>query len=633
MSITTAVIRDDTGGIRAVWFNQPYLEETLPEGTNVSLAGKVVLDKRGMYLSGPVYEKYSGTEAPVAGALRHTGRLVPVYPETEGVTSKFLRYLIKPVLEDLVIDDPLPATMRRRFGLMDLGAAVRTIHYPESVDDVAPARARLAFDDILILQLKALTERRLLNLQRSPAVAMDTTYMRALIGQLPFRLTRDQRVATLEILRDMERPFPMNRLMEGDVGSGKTVVALLAALHAARHGLQTAILAPTEVLARQHAAVAHTLLSGMPGTSCALLTGAEARLDGVPTTKAHVKREIRSGGAALTIGTHAILQDDVTFPKLALVVIDEQHRFGIQQRAALVVQPKNTRGTVPHLLSMTATPIPRTLALTIFGDLDISILREKPAGRQPIRTTIVAANQRDSMYAEIREQIRQGRQAFVICPIIETAIPSDVGTGKQRRFNPLWAQAKAVEDEHTRLSTDVFPDLKVAMLHGRMKSAQKEKVMREFKQGWFDMLVSTSVIEVGVDVPNATVMLIEGAERFGLAQLHQFRGRVGRAEHQSVCYLVPTEDGNASARLKALVNTDDGFKLAEADMKLRGPGEFFGLKQSGMPDLTMAALADVELIKKARLAARLIMRVDPTLQKTPLLREQLAHARTLVHAE
>lgn len=633
MSITTAVIRDETGGIRAVWFNQPYLEESLPEGTKVSLAGKAVLDKRGLYLSGPVYEKYTGEEAPRSGDLRHTGRLVPVYPETEGVTSKFLRYLIKPVLEGLEISDPLPASVRKRFGLLDLATAVHTVHYPDAVDDVAAARARLAFDDILILQLKALTERRLLNLQRSPTVMMDAAYMRALIARLPFTLTRDQRVATLEILRDMERPFPMNRLMEGDVGSGKTVVALLAALHAARDGWQTAILAPTEVLARQHAAVAGEMLKGMAGVRLALLTGTGSVLDGAPVSRVHLKRAIRSGAVNVVIGTHALLQDDVAFPRLALVVIDEQHRFGIQQRAALVVQKKNIRSSVPHLLSMTATPIPRTLALTIFGDLDISLLREKPAGRQPISTVIIDSTKRAQMYADVREEIRKGRQAFVICPTIETMQPSDSGTGRQRRFNPLWAQAKAVEDEHERLSAEVFPDLKVAMLHGRMKPAHKERVMREFKQGWFDILVSTSVIEVGVDVPNATVMLIEGAERFGLAQLHQFRGRVGRAEHRSVCYLVPTEDGTASARLRALVGTDDGFKLAEADMKLRGPGEFFGLKQSGMPDLTMAALADVELIKKARLAARLIMRADPTLSRTPLLRDQLAHARTLVHAE
>ena len=392
------------------------------------------------------------------------------------------------------------------------------------------------------------------------------------------------------------------------------------------------LLAPTEVLAQQHYRTLRTL-AGSIGMHTALLTGSVACVDDRETTKAVTKQAIATGRVLIIIGTHAILQDDVSLPRLALVVIDEQHRFGIQQRASLVAGCTGTKGTVPHLLSMTATPIPRTLALTIFGDLDISILREKPAGRQPIRTVLVGAGARAAMYDDIREQIRQGRQAFVICPVIETVTPTDSGTARQRRFNPLWAQAKAVEDEHKRLSTEVFPDLKVAMLHGRMKPVQKERVMREFKQGWHDILVSTSVIEVGVDVPNATVMLIEGAERFGLAQLHQFRGRVGRAEHESVCYLVPTEEGTASSRLRALVGTDDGFKLAEADMKIRGPGEFFGLKQSGMPDLTMAALADVELIKKARLAARLIMRSDPTLSRTPLLRDQLAHARTLVHAE
>ncbi|HTP56709.1 MAG TPA: ATP-dependent DNA helicase RecG [Candidatus Paceibacterota bacterium] len=632
MTITTAVIRDDSGGIRAVWFNQPYLEEALPEGTTVSLAGKVVLDKRGLYLSGPVYEKITPESSSDDTVLRHTGRLVPVYPETEGVTSKFLRFLIKPVLEQLELDDPLPASIRRRFGLVDLGAAVRTVHYPDTVDAVTPARARLAFDDLLILQLKALTERRLLNLQRSPAVPMDAAFMRSMVATLPFKLTRDQRVAALEILRDMERPFPMNRLMEGDVGSGKTVVAFLAAMHAARSGWQTAVLAPTEVLARQHMAVALGMLRGIRGVQVALLTGTDAFVNGTVCSKAYAKRMIRSGAVTLVIGTHALLQKDVIFPRLALVVIDEQHRFGIQQRAALTAPKTNTKGMVPHLLSMTATPIPRTLALTVFGDLDISIIKEKPAGRRPIETHVVSGMKRRDVYETIRSEAKLGHQTFVICPAIETAA-EDTGTGRQRRLNPLWADVKAVRDEHARLARDVFPDLKVAMLHGKMKSAEKERVMREFRAGRADVLVTTSVIEVGVDVPNASVMLIEGADRFGLAQLHQFRGRVGRSEYPSRCYLIATDEGAGRERLAALERSDDGFALAETDLRLRGPGEFFGIKQSGVPDLTMAALTDVELIKKARLAARLIMRVDPTLARAPILREQLANARTLVHAE
>jgi ATP-dependent DNA helicase RecG len=639
MSITTATIQDDSGAIRAVWFNQPYLEDSLPEGTSVSLAGKVVLDKRGLYLSNPVHEKVGGEPVGEGPELRHTGRLVPIYPETEGMTSKYLRFLISGLLDNLELADHLPATLRRQYGLTDLAEAVRTVHYPRSIEEVDGAKQRLAFDDVLLLQLQALAQRRLVNLQRSPAVAMDAAYMRTLVAALPFTLTRDQRVAALEVLRDMERPFPMNRLLEGDVGSGKTAVAILAALHAAKTGWQTVILAPTEVLALQHYRTLQELTKSMAGIRTALVTGAAATIDGRTVSKAQVKRAIATGATTVTIGTHALLQDDVRMPNLALVVIDEQHRFGIAQRAALMKSTRHRSGMVPHLLSMTATPIPRTLALTMFGDLDISIIREKPKGREPIQTRVVTAGKRVEVYNFIREQVAQGRQVFIICPRIEVTpiamndTKPEAGRKRQTKLNPLWADVKAVEDEYERLRRDIFPDLKLTMLHGRMKSKEKERVMREFKEGWHDILISTSVVEVGVDVPNASVMVIEGADRFGLAQLHQFRGRVGRAEHQSYCFLLATDDGIASRRLDALAKTNDGFKLAETDMKLRGPGEFFGLKQSGMSDLTMTALADVELIKKARLAARAITKTDPDLKRYPLLKEQLESFRSLTHSE
>ncbi len=637
MTITTATLRDDTGGIRAVWFNQPYLEETLPLGTHVSLAGKVVLDKRGLYLSNPIYEKVGAEPVTDATELRHTGRLIPIYPETEGVTSKYLRYLIQPILENLNITDPLPQSIRRQYDLADITDALRTVHYPDSEEAVPAARERLAFDDLLLLQLKALRERRHMNRLKSVRITMDAAYMRTLVAGLPFTLTKDQRVATLEILRDMERAYPMNRLMEGDVGSGKTVVALLAALHAAREGHQTVLLVPTEVLANQHYQTIRTLTTGMPGVRTVLLTGSTAMVDGRAVTKAAAKRAVSMGQAHIIIGTHAVIRDDVRFSSLSLVVIDEQHRFGIEQRAALMKSGRQSSATVPHLLSMTATPIPRTLALTIFGDLDISILREKPAGRQPIATSVVTSANRDGVYDFIRDQVAGGRQVFVICPAIDLTAPIAPGSvmsgTKQGKLSALWAQVKAVEDEYKRLSTQIFPDLKVAMLHGRMKAAQKQAVMHEFKQGWHDILVSTSVIEVGVDIPNATIMVVEGADRFGLAQLHQFRGRVGRAEHQSHCFLFSSDDTVSNRRLQAMTKTDDGFLLAEQDMRIRGPGEFFGIKQSGMPDLTMAALANVELIKKARTAARAIMRTDPDLKSNPLLAAQVEDVRRFLHSE
>jgi len=636
MTITTATIRDESGAIRAVWFNQPYLEETLASGTMVSLAGKIVLDKRGLYISGPIYEKVGSTRSD-AGTLVHTGRLIPIYPETEGVTSKFLRFLIQPILEHLNIVDPLPDAIRRAYDLAPLSDALRVLHYPESEEDVPAARERLAFDDLLLLQLKALRERRFIHQLKSTSIVMNAVYMRELIAHLPFTLTKDQRVATLEILKDMERPYPMNRLLEGDVGSGKTVIAFLVALHAAREGHQTVLLAPTEVLAHQHYKTLQTLIQNIPDITTAYITGSSAYLSDKEASKPAVKKAIRAGTAHIVIGTHALIQQDVLFHSLALVVIDEQHRFGVHQRAALMKADRGSTARIPHLLSMTATPIPRTLAMTIFGDLDISILREKPKGRLLIHTKVVGAEERQAVYDFIRSEVKSGRQVFVICPAIElpTAV-APVSTGKtlkQTKLSALWAQVKAVEDEFKKLSKDMFPDLKIAMLHGRMKPAQKKTVMHEFKEGWHDILVATSVIEVGVDVPNASIMVIEGADRFGLAQLHQFRGRVGRAEHQSYCFLFPTDDVTANRRLKAMTMTDDGFALAEQDMRIRGPGEFFGIKQSGIPDLTMTALANVELIKKAREAAVTLMKTDPDLKRNPLLAQQVDRVQMFSHFE
>lgn len=624
MTITTATIRDDSGGIRAVWFNQPYVEDSLSEGTRISLAGKVTLDKRGLQFVSPLYEKL-GTSS-----LRHTGRLIPIYPETEGMTSKYFRYLIQPLLERLTITDPLPASLRRQQGLLDLDSAIRTVHYPDEVGAVEAARKRLAFNDVLLFQLKALQTRRVTTVTRAPAMPMDAVQMRAFIARLPFTLTRDQRVALLEILQDMERAYPMNRLLEGDVGSGKTAVALLAALHTAHHGKQAVLLAPTEVLAQQHAAFLQSLVP--KGMHTALMTGAAAMVDGEVVTKTAVRKVLTSGNVGIVIGTHALLEEKITFPHLALVVIDEQHRFGIEQRKALLEKSKLT----PHLLSMTATPIPRTLALTIFGDLDISLLRQKPGNRPPVATKVVSSQDRTAMYDAIRQEIKAGRQVFVVCPRIETSsteVPKGQGAKKLTQSKLVWAEVKAVEDEYKKLSKEVFPDLKVVMLHGRMKPKEKQQIMREFRDGWQDILVATAVIEVGVDVPNATIMLIEGADRFGLAQLHQFRGRVGRSDLQSYCFLVPTEDGASRRRLAVLEKTNDGFALAEQDLKTRGPGEFFGLKQSGLPDLTMAALADVDLIKKARLAARTIMKTDPTLARFPALKKQVELFGTLSHFE
>jgi len=627
MFITDAIIKDLSGAVKAVWFNQPFIENQLPEGAFVSLAGKVKAGKNGTYLSSPTYEKLTYSNQ----GLRHTKGLVPVYPETEGITSKYLRFLIKPLLSGLQITDHMPETVLKKHNFPALAAAIKNIHFPNSEENAQKAKERLAFDDLMLFQIKALLERRKMNQLKSVPIPFNEELVKSFTANLPFELTKDQKMAAWEILKDLEKKYPMNRLMEGDVGSGKTVVALIAAYQIAKAGYQTVFLAPTEVLAGQHFNTIKSLIND-EGVKIGLLTASASKVNNEDVSKKILKEKISSGEINIIIGTHAVLQKDVLFGKLALLVIDEQHRFGINQRSALV---KNTE-IVPHLLSMTATPIPRTLALTIYGDLDISIIKEKPKNRRKIITKVVSSPRRKDAYEFVRTEVKNGKQVFVVCPRIEISDPhKEVRTNsKQSKMNILWADVKAVEEEHKKLSQEIFPDLKVAMLHGKLKPKEKNQIMQEFKDGWHDILVSTSVIEVGVDIPNATVMAIESAERFGLAQLHQFRGRVGRSEHQSYCLLLSSSgDKPTNQRLKALVSCDDGFELAEKDMAIRGPGEFMGTKQSGLPDLAMASLANVDLIKKARTEARLLLKEDPSLSRYPLLKERLNEFQKMTHFE
>ncbi len=646
MSVTNALVGDETGAIKVVWFNQPFIANSLREGTLVSLAGKANLDKHGLYLSSPTYEKIQNIEFKNYN-LTHTGGLIPIYPETDGVTSKYLRFLIKPILKGLGVPDTLPEEIIKKYNLPSLVNALNKIHYPNSGQEAEIAKERLAFDDLLLFQLKALLERRKLNQMKSVRIKFNKDLIQDFVSRLPFELTKDQKIAAWEILKDLEKTYPMNRLMEGDVGSGKTIVALMGAVQVAKAGYQSVFMAPTEVLANQHFGTMSELL-GNNFLNIGLLTGSEARFNNEKVEKTNLKNKIAKGEVDIIIGTHAVIQKDVQFKNLAFVVLDEQHRFGVAQRATLVkpssrAQAEGNKETVPHLLSMTATPIPRTLALTIYGDLDISIIKEKPKNRQRIITKVVSPLQRKSAYNFIRDEVNSGRQVFVICPRIEAE--KNDGALRQVQGKPLsqmklvWAEAKAVQEEYKKLSEEVFPDLKVAMLHGKMKPKEKNEIMSSFAKASenkrkIDILVATSVIEVGVDIPNATIMMIENSERFGLAQLHQFRGRVGRGEHQSYCLLFSsTSDKNINQRLKALVGCDDGFVLAEKDMTIRGPGEFFGVKQSGLPDLAMASLANVELIKKAQLEARLLLKEDSNLNSHPLLKEKLDSFQRLTHFE
>lgn len=635
MFITNAIIKDLTGAVKAVWFNQPFIENQLPEGAFASLAGKVKIDKKGVYLSSPTYERISPFQS--SDNLKHTKGMVPVYPETEGITSKYLRFLIKPLLLNLRLNDPTPETILKKYKLPSLSEAIINIHFPSSEEEARIAKERLAFDDLMLFQIKALLERRKLNQLKSVPISFNENLIKNFVSCLPFELTKDQKIALYEIIKDLEKKYPMNRLMEGDVGSGKTVVALGAALETVKAGYQVVLMAPTEILAQQHYQTISSLISNQNQSNksiirTGLLTSSTAILDGKEIKKTELKKELSDGEPMLVIGTHAVIQKDVSLPKLALVILDEQHRFGVQQRAALV---KN-KDYVPHLLSMTATPIPRTLALTVYGDLDISLIREKPKNRRKIITKIITPSQRQEAYRFIKEEAQKGKQIFVVCPRIEQSDPKETikTKAKQNKMNILWQEVKAVEEEYKKLSQEIFPDLKVAMLHGKMKPKEKNQTMNEFKDGWHDILVSTSVIEVGVDVPNATIMMVESSDRFGLAQLHQFRGRVGRGEHQSYCLLFSsTNSKTLNRRLKALTETDDGFALAEKDMAIRGPGEFMGTKQSGMPDLAMSSLGNIDLIKKARMEARLLLKEDPSLSRYPFLRERLTDFQKMTHFE
>jgi len=648
MFIVEALISDDTGSIKAVWFNQRFLLSILKKGKLVNLAGKVVeTSKGGICLSHPVYEfintrinadnKQINAEKspPESVSLKHTARLIPIYPETKKITSKALRFLIKPILERLErINDPVPFEILKQHNFPEINPALRQIHFPENLKQAKTAQKRFAFEDLFFLQLANLRQRLKLSKEKACAFQIDIDYVKDLISGLPFVLTESQKMALWEILKDLNKPHPMNRLLQGDVGSGKTIVAVLAALLVVKEDKQVAFMAPTEVLARQHYQTSKKFFPNFD-KGVALLTSSESRVfygDNLETEikKNEFVKKLAAGEIKIIIGTHALIQENIKFKDLALVVIDEQHRFGVKQRAELTDQSPDI---LPHFLSMSATPIPRTLTLTIFGDLDLSIISELPKGRKEIITKIVAPANRDKAYAFIRGQVRKGRQVFVICPRIEpTQIDVDIDVNL-RKSALLW-ETKAVKEEYEKLSKKVFPDLRVGLLHGKMKAKEKAEIMKQFNNGAIDILVSTSVIEVGVDVPNATIMMIEGSERFGLAQLYQFRGRVGRGEHQSFCFLFTDSSAKITyQRLHSLLEAKNGFELAEKDLQIRGPGEFLGESQTGMPDLAMKAIQNPDLVKSSRQTALMIIEKDPELKNYPLLKERLEIFEREIHLE
>lgn len=605
MVLVEASVSDETGTIPVLWFNQRYLLKVLTIGTNVRLAGQVERGPRGLGLKNPTFEivRREGQ------ASVHTGRLVPIYPLTGSLTQKRLRALIAGLLKRPLPMDWLPVALREREGLIDLGIALRDIHFPEDADALEVARVRLQFDELFLYELVHLKSRGELKKLRASAIPTQIDTLKAFVDRLPFTLTSAQRKAAWEIVKDMEAEEPMNRLLEGDVGSGKTVVAALAAVSAAASGFQTALLAPTEILAEQHFKNFQRLFA-QDADRVALVTRTKGkeRID-----------ELAKGKIDVVVGTHAILEEGVQFHRLGLVIVDEQHRFGVKQRQALQGKHGEGRG-VPHLLSMTATPIPRTLALTLYGDLDISVLNEMPKGRKPVKTTIVRRGKEEAVFERIRGELAAGRQAFVVCPLID---PSDA-------FG-----AKSVTELAEELAKGPLKGYRCAVLHGRMKSQEKEEIMAGFVSGEIPVLVSTTVVEVGVDVPNATVMLIEGAECFGLAQMHQLRGRVGRSDKPSYCYLRPSGfvPEKTYERLRALVDCANGFELAERDLAQRGPGDVYGVDQSGFPEFKLANLFDAPMISRARNAAKRFLEEDPDIARHPAVLHQLEVFGERIHFE
>jgi len=644
MDVTEATIEDETGQIRALWFNQPYIEKSLREDDFVCLAGKISLGKGGLYFNNPSFERIG--EITENHDLTHTGRIVPVYSETRGLTSKWLRYVIKPLLSEFYdkIPEILPEEILKKYKFLPIKKAIWQAHFPDSFEGADGAKARFSFEQLFLLQISVLREKAKLMQKTAPACPMDAELMKQFTASLPFTLTDSQKQCSFQILKDLEKPVPMHRLLEGDVGSGKTVVAAMAALNAVKCGYQIAFMAPTEILAKQHFKSIATLLENFD-VSLGFLTGKENRVfknkEATEIKKKELLEDLKNGQINILIGTHALISKGVEFKNLALVVLDEQHRFGVSQRATLVSGTK----LVPHLLSMTATPIPRTLALTVYGDLDISLIKEMPKDRKRIKTLIVPPAKRKEAYVFIHKEAKGGKGIFVICPKIESTasklkeiqskgqIYSSFGLGQDLGILGI-TEIKAVKEEYEKLSKEVFPDLRITMLHGKMKPAEKEKIMLDFKNGEIDILVSTSVVEVGVDVPRATIMMIEGAERFGLAQLHQFRGRVGRSDMQSYCFLFTTEENQQNRkRLKAMETMHSGFELAQEDLKIRGPGQLYGTSQWGLPDMAMQGLSNIFLVEKTRNAAKEILEKDPLLENYPLLKERVKQFKTKIHFE
>lgn len=646
-----AVIEDETGKIKAIWFHQPYLAKKVAVGQFAEFRGKVAARKKTgtgavattapeLYLTNPEVRDGLAWQAGKESLFYNNDNnqnleefLVPVYPETRGLSSGWFYYQQKKLLaggalNDLV--DSLPTELLKKFNLPSLKTALVWIHHPKKPTDAEAARKRFAFEEVFFIQLARLRDKKIYQSNPSFSLRTSKTEISKFLKNFPFKPTTAQTKAIEQILADFAADKPMVRLLEGDVGSGKTLVAAAATFAIVNAGYEVSYMAPTEILARQHFESFCQYFAHL-NVQVGLLTGKECRKFPSkinPTESTHISRTqllkwVANGEIPILVGTHALIQKNVKFKELALVIIDEQHRFGVLQRAKLA-RKNLENGSLPHLLTMTATPIPRTLALTVYGDLDLTLLDELPAGRKPIVTKIIPPNKREAAYEHVREELAAGRQAYVICPRIDEPDPE----------KELAIQAKSARAEAKRLQEKNFPEFEVGLMHGKLKPKDKEETMQEFANGEIDILVSTSVVEVGVNVPNATIIMIEGAERFGLAQLHQLRGRVLRSSHQAYCYIFSdTTNAKSMERLKALVETKSGFDLAEKDLALRGAGTMSGERQWGISDLGMEAIRNLKMVAAARIEAEKIIEDDPDLSLHPDFAEKLKARKQELHFE
>jgi ATP-dependent DNA helicase RecG len=616
-TIQKATLKDNTGEINLIWFNQPFLKNTLKPNRLVSISGEVVKRGSQMQMVFPKYEiidnkKQVSSYSIGEQSTKDTGRLVPIYPTTYGISSKYIRKLISQTLPKVKnqIKENLPGEVTSEYGLIPKKEAILNIHYPENQKELQKSKYRLGFEELFFVQLNHLIRKNNWK-KKKPAPQLKKTpkAIKKFIDCLPFQLTSAQTNAIKEILADLTKPSSMNRLLQGDVGSGKTVVAAAAIIQTALNNYQSVYMAPTEILAQQHFKTLKKLLKPFK-INCRLITSSTIKQSNLqPRTRANtVQGKPVTRNPQLFIGTHALIHKHAEFDQVGLVVIDEQHRFGVAQRGKLIkkAQLTDTDQLFPHVLTMTATPIPRTITLTVYGDLDVSTLNEMPAGRKPVKTFYIPNKKRTDCYQWIKKQVKKDNQGFIICPLIEESENLE--------------SVKAATDEYKKMTKKVFPELNLGLIHGRMKSSEKEKVLNQMHQGDIDILVATPVVEVGIDIPNAKFMIIETANRFGLAQLHQLRGRVGRGEEQAFCFLFADKiSKKARKRLKAMESINDGLKLSEIDLKIRGPGEIYGTKQHGYPELKVADYNDLKLIETARKAAKQIIQKSPNLDKYPKL--------------